>query len=484
MTPTPTRTRRYRPDLDIRRTSRDSGSGGPFAILAPSLVGRWQATNYDLANGRYTDLSSPSTNHLNLGAGNGVHLDSSQAGGPAKYFYLPGVASNNISTVDTADLDILGDIDIRVRVAPEDWSPGAEMVLAGKRQGIVPMGGYALRILTSGALRLDWDTGVAILTQTSDVPSLTDGTAYWVRATLDVASGGGGLDRNVTFYTSTDATNDPDAVAWTQLSTHTTVAGATSIGANTEVLRFGTDSAGTGNPFTGRLYAAAIYDGIGGTKVIDMRAPNCTVQTLNFVSSSRAFTLNRSASGRKLVVVVRPVTLLGTDDFLATTGDVAAFDFADDAPFTVVAVTRQTAYAVSQTLIAKRNATGAAAAGWQLRNDSATAARTQASVADGSAEVNNSRTSGKVVATLYAQYLRSTGTSLDTGDYEGTTLLSSTPGDITALGAIGNAVALRVGALAGGSAFADMEWYGAAIWSRALSDAEIKLARTMLLTAF
>ena len=45
------------------------------------------------------------------------------------YVYLPGVSGNYLSVPDEAALDITGDIDIRVQVAMDDWTPAADQVL-------------------------------------------------------------------------------------------------------------------------------------------------------------------------------------------------------------------------------------------------------------------------------------------------------------------------------------------------------------------
>jgi hypothetical protein len=48
------------------------------------------------------------------------------------YLYLPGVVSNYASAPDSAALDIVGDIDLRVKVALDDWTPAAQTALVAK----------------------------------------------------------------------------------------------------------------------------------------------------------------------------------------------------------------------------------------------------------------------------------------------------------------------------------------------------------------
>jgi hypothetical protein len=71
------------------------------------------------------------------------------------YVYLPGVGGNYLSVPDEAALDITGDIDIRVQVAMDDWTPTAAQTLLSKYSTSSGFS-YLLRLETSGALRLFW----------------------------------------------------------------------------------------------------------------------------------------------------------------------------------------------------------------------------------------------------------------------------------------------------------------------------------------
>lgn len=181
------------------------------------------------------------------------------------YLNLTGASTSGAFTLDAAGFDITGDIDLRARVAPTDWTPAANMVAVGKAN-LTGQFSYSLGVNTSGGLLLAWSTagttGSVLAANSTAAVSAADGETRWVRATLDVNDGGG--NRVIRFYTSTDPTHDHTAVTWTQLGSTVTTAGTTSIHSGSAVPTIGILDDGT-SPFTGKIYAAAVLDGIGGT---------------------------------------------------------------------------------------------------------------------------------------------------------------------------------------------------------------------------
>jgi len=179
---------------------------------------------------------------------------------PDGYLDLPGTAANYASTPDAAALDITGDIDIRARIAADDYTPGSAETLLAKWDTAGDERSYLLRITTSGELILSWSTdGTAgnVVNETSSVAlTTTNGEITWVRATLDVSTG------NVNLYTSDDGEN------WTALGAVQS-SGATSVYSGSAVLAVGAYSNGTTSPFSGKIYRAQVYDGIGGTLAFD-----------------------------------------------------------------------------------------------------------------------------------------------------------------------------------------------------------------------
>jgi hypothetical protein len=160
------------------------------------------------------------------------------------------------STPDTAALDITGSIDVRARVAPETWTPAAEQMPAAKNNSSIDQRSWAFSIMPTGVLQLSWSTngtgGGITVAQSTVATGFQDGTAHWIRATLDTTTG------TTTFYVGEDGSN------WTQLGA-AVVTGATSIHSGTAPLTVG--GRVTGNNLIGLISRAEIRNGINGTVV-------------------------------------------------------------------------------------------------------------------------------------------------------------------------------------------------------------------------
>ncbi len=176
--------------------------------------------------------------------------------------YLPGTSGSYVSAPDAASLDITGDIDLRVQVALNDWTPASVNVLMAKLQTAGQFSWY-FYVGTDGKLVLIHyaDGTTARSAQSTVGTGLTDGTAKWVRATLDVDNGSSG--RDVKFWMSDDGSS------WTQLGTTVTTSGTSSIYSGTSQLEIGSYLAGGGLNAAGKFYRAQVYNGIGGTLVAD-----------------------------------------------------------------------------------------------------------------------------------------------------------------------------------------------------------------------
>lgn len=171
----------------------------------------------------------------------------------AGYITLDGTSANYASTPDTAELDIVGDIWLAGKFALDDWTPASAQTLIAKWEDTGDERSYRLYVVaTTGVLRLEWSTdGTAVAAVTADstvAPTVSDGNAITVAATLDISTG------DVKFYTS-------DGTTWTQLGTTVSGAGATSIYAGTGVLEVGSDNTGTAQLLIGDLYDAEVRDG-------------------------------------------------------------------------------------------------------------------------------------------------------------------------------------------------------------------------------
>lgn len=415
----------------------------------------------------------------NLGTG-GATLNGTNNGatrlahdGTTNYVYLPGVNGNYLSTPDVAALDITGDIDLRVKVALDDWTPAAEGYLLSKWSS--GQQSYILAVTTGGNLRLYWTTnGSTNILRTSTVAlGLANGAVKWVRATLDVDNGASGHDAK--FWTSDDGSS------WTQLGTTVTTAGTTSIWSGSAQVEVGTHSSGTAaTGGAGKHYRAQVYSGIGGTLVLDVDTSVITsgaaTSFQSVDSSPKTVTVNRATSGKKACAVTASCWLLGTDDYIEVP-DNADLDFAASDSFTVLAVHRAWAtFGTNDVLVAKKADTTATTQGWALTAGSSTAAQGQGQIGDGTngtTAVSGSRTSGavSVVATV-RNVTADTLTTYLNG-------VAGTPVTDPTTGTFANSEVVRVGRLSGaGTEYADMELLAVAVWRRALTAAEIDLVTT------
>ena len=188
-----------------------------------------------------------------------------RAGSPA--LDVPGLSSAVASTPDTAALDIVGDLDVRVDATLSNWTDYA----AGSVSTTQLLGKFGFAAGTkswvfgtrSGALYFEWSAdGTATLSASSTVPlPITASGRMALRVTLDVDNGSSG--RTITFYTAPSGTSGP----WTQLGDPVVQAGVTSIFNSATALRVGraTDVAFT-QPI-GRFHRAEVRSGIGGSVV-------------------------------------------------------------------------------------------------------------------------------------------------------------------------------------------------------------------------
>lgn len=206
---------------------------------------------------------------------------------------LPGGSGNYVSSPDAAALDIVGDIDIRARIAPDDWTPSADQCIISKSNTSGNQRSYQFIIQSPGNLRFSWSTdGTGANTRNVDSTvstGFTNGEAHWVRVTLDVDNGS--TQHVVTFYTSENGTS------WTQLGATVTTAGVTSIFSSTATANVGARSAGTADLYAGLIYRAEIRSSIGGTVVADPRFDQQGAGNTSFTDSTgKVWTLNGTAA--------------------------------------------------------------------------------------------------------------------------------------------------------------------------------------------
>jgi hypothetical protein len=281
------------------------------------------------------------------------------------HLWLPGSAGNYASVPDEAALDIVGDIDLMARCALVDWSPAVTVRVIAKHT-LAALTAYDLYVGTDGKLNIAWYDGtLRTVASTAAVPDVANST-LWIRATLDVDNGAGG--HTVTFYTGGSAV----APVWVQLG-NTGSAGAftTSIRTNSTILAIGALSDGTNRLLNGLVYAAQIYSGIAGTKVLDIDFTqdalyNATQTTLTALSG-QTVTINRSATGLKSTVVDRNKVISdGADDYIGV-DDHPRLDATAVDSLTIARTARiHGTPAAEQILMGKKSGVAAANAGYQL----------------------------------------------------------------------------------------------------------------------
>lgn len=183
---------------------------------------------------------------------------------------------------DRAELDITGDIDVRVELVKDFWdqigTPTQVAIVKGVRA--TNQFSWELDIRSSGILAFQWSEGGGtprVIASTAAVPSTFNGERVAIRATLDVDNGSGGW--TVRFYTGSTV----DGV-WTPLGdpTSAVTGGPTSIFPSMSDLVVGSDGDSHTSTFDGTILAAKVLDGINGTVVADPDFEAQTEDSLTF----------------------------------------------------------------------------------------------------------------------------------------------------------------------------------------------------------
>ena len=235
-------------------------------------------------DGALTPLNpiSPYYPHVRRGVRFKVEVDDS--GGDA-FFAMPADLHAYLVTPDVAALDITGDIDIRVDIAPDQWSGiglcQKYQVSGDQRSWFFFMSNLLPRIRFSSD-----GTFATVVDRTATAPApVVDGQRLALRVTVDVNNGAAG--HTVTFYTAGTL-----AGPWTQLGAPVVTAGTTSIHAGTATVRAGDNDTLAVTKASGRLYGMELRNGIGGTAVANPSAASLEPGPDPFTDAAgRAWTL-------------------------------------------------------------------------------------------------------------------------------------------------------------------------------------------------
>lgn len=147
---------------------------------------------------------------------------------------------------------------VDVLASLDAWVPAANQTIAAHEAGAGNRSWWLTVVPSTGRLNLTWSNdGTTITTKASTVaPTVSNGSAIWIRATLRVDNGASGSD--VKFWTS------PDGATWTQLGTTVTTAGTTTLFDATAPYYIGSRTGGNTELITGNVYEVRVRAGIPG----------------------------------------------------------------------------------------------------------------------------------------------------------------------------------------------------------------------------
>lgn len=186
-----------------------------------------------------------------------------------------------VRTPGATDLvtDLTGDLDVRVKVTANDWTPGGfGQVFVSRWLGPANQSWF-FSLAATGELQIGTSTdGANLLSNVSTVPTgFTDGSKHWIRATLDVDNGAS--QRVANFYTS------DDGIDWIQLGATVTTAGvAVPIFNGAADVVIG-DFGATALPLLGKIHQVQVRDGIDGPAIIDVNAQDYDDGTTAFTTT-------------------------------------------------------------------------------------------------------------------------------------------------------------------------------------------------------
>ena len=433
-------------------------------------VAAWRASYYSAALDSLIDLTG---NGLHARLGSAVGADTNdplrlQYAG-MREVYAPGSSGNYISTPDAVANRATTELDLRMRLMPSSWTDTNKDIF-GKYNSAGNLRSYVLATHPSipGVLTyVASANGTAGVSASSSVAvPFSAGQYGWIRVNWRAS------DQRVQFFTAADAGVNTEPNAWTQLGNDRATVGISSLFNSSSPLIFGGKVDQSTN-ITSRLCYASIR------KTIDAVSPDQVFDSSGLVApysnyaatTGETWTLNRSASGRKLAVVDRDLFLLGTDDYFEV-ADSPLLNFGDGQSFTIAIACRQ--YATQANFGRYIDKLPATNIGWSLLNNGTTAAHYAAT----------NGTSGTVGTSGNANPTTPGVAQLLAATLGNSTLRSSTNGVIiggisaSGIGSLINTDVLRIGRRVGGTNYADFEFLGAAIFREALSADQLRrLAR-------
>jgi len=434
-------------------------------------------------------VSESATKIPNLGWGGSV-LDAQRGDGSTastyptllthtgeNYLYLPGIGANSVTFPDSDALDV-DSFEIIARIALDDWGNAVVNQAVVTKYTNTTSGGIAQRTymvrINDRYLILDYilgsNTSTVLQANTQagflDATTLPNGSYGWVKITRDSATG------TIEFYKAAD-TGSPTVLppSWTKATTSgTQTAGALYVtNATTNIGSF--SESGSSYPLAGKVSRVIINNAASaGTTVLDT---NMAVdlfdgdQTSFTATSGQTGTILRATSGRKSVVVTRPVVLFGLDDYWDVP-DNDLLDFGATDSFTVMVVNRTWGTISNNSVAGKGTSIAATMTGYQMFFSVGVPSYR---FGDGT-----NRVGGLGAPTPVSGQLRTLSmhrdVSLDRAWATTDGVLSGSTTVDTTTGSLANSDTFRVGGSVS-LGYSDMELFAVAVWRRALTADEI-----------
>lgn len=202
---------------------------------------------------------------------------------PDAYVTLPGTAGSYVSTPDSAAVSVINDLDLRVKLAADDWTPAAAGRIISKWRASKS---YLLFLNIDGSLTLYCSTNGTDeipVSSAAAIPSVINGQAKHIRVTRAYVSG------EVKFYAS------DDGITWTQFGSTPVLSAGSPIFNSSDPLELGSDV--DAQYFAGKIYSAKVLNGINGSTVASFDASDGVNSAASITSSAtgEVWTINGGA---------------------------------------------------------------------------------------------------------------------------------------------------------------------------------------------
>ncbi|MGC9538496.1 hypothetical protein [Streptomyces sp. UG1] len=195
--------------------------------------------------------------------------------------HVPGTAGSKLTTPDSAALAV-GDLDLRIEAALEDWTAqselGARYQISGDNRS------WALLVAGTGQLQFLWSPDGTLASRIAEFSTVSlkayNGQRLALRVTLDVDNGAGGYE--LRFYTGRTV----DEEEWHLLGDPIVGGATTAVFDGNAGIELGDIANLTDNVMNGKLYAFKLLNGIAGTTVVAMAVAAGTVGGTSFAGST------------------------------------------------------------------------------------------------------------------------------------------------------------------------------------------------------